>query len=440
MSSSGNGRTPDVPLPRTERPDAPAYLRTYLERRARDGAEAASNAVDAKDHGNGHGDDGTGDDSALPLYLRRFRARTASAHPVAGTAPALSDEAAPTWTEAWARTSRSPELVLPPGMSADVVDDVVDVHLVRHGETQGYSANAGLTPMGRWQAQRRGHDLSKSVRDGQAVRIVCAPTARATQTAEQFRRGVEDGIAMWGRGAPVEGPVAMPEFRNFGVWTPSGEHDVTSAFREYHAVSERYERVALGDRPLWLVEIDRFYRIQNGGGDPIAFWMSVPLVNFEPPAAVVLRFLSGIAAAVDATPEGGRVFVATHSGPIRAFATWALGHDAGEPYNVEEVRVKVRRSLREAQVTYRNRTAEVQIPTAGHWPSWWAERARLGMPGRHEEPAREVALPVESRTSAPFHASHEHAARDPRLRGGAGHVHGPGLAAPALGPAGPREE
>ena len=102
--------------------------------------------------------------------------------------------------------------------------------------------------MGRWQAHRRGHDLSKGVPDGQAIRIVCAPTARATQTAEQLRRGFEDGLVAWGRRADVRGPEPMAEFRNFTVWTPSGEKDVTAAFREYHAVAERYERVALGDR------------------------------------------------------------------------------------------------------------------------------------------------------------------------------------------------
>jgi hypothetical protein len=162
----------------------------------------------------------------------------------------------------------------------------------------------------------------------------------------------------------------MDEFRNFTVRTPTGEKDVTTAFREYHAVAERYERVALGDRPLWLVEIDRFVRIQRGGGDPIHYWMTVPLLSFEPPTAVVLRFWAGITRLVADAPVGGRVLVATHSGPIRAFATWALGHDAGEPYNLEEVRLKVRRDLSEAQVTYRNRTAEVHVPPASEWPSW----------------------------------------------------------------------
>lgn len=381
LRPSRNGRRPEVPLPRTERPDAPAYLRAYLERKAREAAAAAKEAETieaAETPGGTAGASDRRDGSGLPLYLRRFRERRAEGDMVPFAAP-IPDEPPPTWTEAWAQTSRSPELVLPPEVRPPTSGSraVVDVHLIRHAETQGYSVDAGLTPMGRWQAHRRGHDLSKGIPNGQAIRIVCAPTARATQTAEQLRRGFEDGLVAWGRSAEVRGPEPMAEFRNFTVWTPSGEKDITAAFREYHAVAERYERVALGDRPLWLVEIDRFFRIQMGGGDPIHFWMTVPLLNFEPPSAVVLRFWAGISRLVAEAPDGGRIYVATHSGPIRAFATWALGHDAGEPYNTEEVRVKVRRSLTEAQVTYRNRTVEVHIPPAAEWPSWWRERAAL---------------------------------------------------------------
>lgn len=362
--SRSNGRDPDVRLPRTDRTDAPAYLRTYLERRSRE--------ANAPTPGLGDGTEAGEDTSNLPLYLRRFRARTASGEPIAPLAERIPGDEIPTWTEAWAATSKSSELVLPRPVGTDAV---IDVHLIRHAETQGYSVNAGLTPMGRWQAHRRGHDLSKGIRDGDHVRIVCAATPRATETAEQLGRGVDQGLEMWARRATVQGPTPMDEFRNFQVWTPTGERDVTSAFREYHAFAERYERLAVGDRPLWLVEFDRFVRVQRGGGDPIHYWMTIPLLSFEPATAVVLRFWAGITKLAADAPEGGRILVATHSGPIRAFATWALGHDAGEPYNVEEVRVKVRRSLTEAQVTYRNRTVEVHVPPATEWPSWWRDGA-----------------------------------------------------------------
>lgn len=371
---SPNGRHADVPLPRTERPDAPAYLRTYLERRERSGSGLPTTGPDAFSM-DGSADE-PADDSNLPLYLRTFRVRRAAGDPGISLAAPIADEEAPTWTDAWAETSRSREVILSPEDRPPRTGDraVVDVHLVRHGETQGYSVNAGLTPMGRWQAHRRGHDLSKSIREGEPLQIVCAATPRATETAEQIRRGAEQGLTLWARTAPIDGPVPMDEFRNFTVWTPSGEMDVTSAFREYHAVAERYERMAVGDRPLWLVELDRFVRVQRGGGDPIQFWMTTPLLSFEPPSVVVLRFWAGIQDLVSAAPDGGRVVIATHSGPIRAFAAWALGHDAGEPYNLEDVRVKVRRSLTNAQVTYRNRSVEVHVPPAAEWPSWSGSR------------------------------------------------------------------
>jgi broad specificity phosphatase PhoE len=371
--ASGNGRRPDrdgrgrdVVLPRTERPDAPAYLRTYLERRAREEPSGTPGAEPPEPES---------DDPGIPLYLRRFRSRSATGESTVPLAAPIPGDEPPTWTEPWAQTSRSSELVLPPELQPLRSGErgVVDVHLVRHGETQGYSVNGGLTPMGRWQAHRRGHDLSKGIRDGEPVRIVCAPTARAIQTAEQLRRGIDDGLLLWARSAPVAGPEPMDEFRNFTVWTPSGEMDITSAFRGHHAVAERYERVAMGDRPLWLVEIDRFFRIQLGGGDPIHFWMTVPLVDFEPPAAVVLRFWAGISRLVAEAEDGSRIIVATHSGPIRAFATWALGHDAGEPYNVEEVRVKVRRSLTEDRLGPHpagGRMAQLVAGTCGHRARW----------------------------------------------------------------------
>lgn len=358
-----NGRPPEVSLPRTERPDAPAYLRRYLERRS--ATDAAPSAPGPQ----------AGEDDHLPLYLRQYRQRLATGESPVPLAAPIPDEPPPTWTEAWAATTKSNEVVLPPELAAPSTgtDSVVDVHLIRHGETQGYSVNTGLTPTGRWQAHRRGHDLSKGIRAGASALIVCAPTPRATESAEQLRRGIEQGLLLWGRDARVEGPRPMDEFRNFYVWTPSGEKDVTAAFREYHAVAERYERVALGDRPLWLVELDRFVRLLRGGGDPIHFWMTVPLLSFEPPTHAVLRFWSGITRLVAETPAGGRVLISTHSGPMRALATWALGHDAGEPYNIEEVRVRVRRDLSEAQVTYRNRTAQVHVPPASEWPSWMRE-------------------------------------------------------------------
>jgi broad specificity phosphatase PhoE len=357
MERNGDGRMAgnedrEVQLPRTERPDAPLYLARYLERRARERDLPESEP----------GDDG------LPLYLRRFRARQAQP-PTQAPPPAWADVRA---TEAWAETIKTKEIVPPPEARGEAT--VTEIHIVRHGETQGYSVDAGLTPMGSWQTHRRGYELSKGVGEGERVVIVCAPTARATQTAEHLRRGMEDGLVLWGRTAEVEGPIPIEEFRNFQVWTKDGSKDPTQAFREYHATLERYERVALGDRPLWLVEMDRFWRTQQGGGDPIHYWMTIPLLHFEPPAHVVLRFWAGFGRVLDDHPEAQRIVCATHSGPMRALATWAVGHDPGEPYNAEEVRVKLRRDRKEALVTFRNRTQEVHVPPTDERPEWWQGR------------------------------------------------------------------
>lgn len=336
-------------LPRTERPDPPLYLARYLQRRQN--PDRMDTRFDA--------------DATVPLYLRRFRQRrqglTIDVPP-----PRLEGEHSE-WVREWADITRSKEIVAPPSAHHRVV---ATIHIIRHGETQGYSADGGLTPLGSWQANRRGHDLSKAVRDGERVRIVCADTNRARQTADQILRGMNDGLVLWNRQADIKGPEPMEEFRNFRVATPDGIKDVTSAFRLYQSVMERYERIALGDRPMWLVEIDRFWKTQEGGGDPIHHWMTIPMLHFEPPASTVRRFWAGFTRLVAESESGTRIICATHSGPMRAFAAWAVGYDPGEPYNTEEVVVKVREGAHLATVAYRNRIQDVHVPSETELSNW----------------------------------------------------------------------
>ena len=49
--------------------------------------------------------------------------------------------------------------------------------------------------------------------------------------------------------AEVTDKEPIPELRNFGVWTPDGLRDVTSAFRQYQATNETLERLAKVKRP-----------------------------------------------------------------------------------------------------------------------------------------------------------------------------------------------
>ena len=355
----------DPNLPRTERYEAPLYLARYLERQSRQRMGANGDAA--------------GDDD-IPLYLRRFRARRAEASPLDAPPPGAA-----AFNAKYAEVARSKEIVAPPEARIPLR---ASVRLVRHGETQGYSTDSGLTPLGGWQSHRRGFDISKGVRDGDVVRLVAADTARARQTIEHIHRGLLDGLEQWGREAEILGPEFLPELANFRVATPSGLRDVTAAFREYHSVMEAYERVALGDRPLWLVEVDRFWRTQVAGADPIHHWLTIPMLHFEPPVSCVRRFWSAITRLVGEAPapESGRsamIVAATHSGPIRAFATWAHGYDPGEPYNLEEVVVSVKEGAKEALVAYRNRVTEVHVPPMDELPKWGEAEvdALRGAPG-----------------------------------------------------------
>ena len=95
-------------------------------------------------------------------------------------------------TQAKALITKTKEIVPEDEISAGP-RTVTQVHIIRHGETQGYSTESGLTPLGSWHAHRRGFDISKGVREGERIRIVCAETNRARQTAEQIRESHNAG-------------------------------------------------------------------------------------------------------------------------------------------------------------------------------------------------------------------------------------------------------
>ena len=223
------------------------------------------------------------------------------------------------------------------------------VWLVRHGETRSYTSDSGLTARGVEQAHRRGVDLADAVGTG-PVRILTARSNRARETAAQLRLGLRE------RRDGVPGPEERAEFDNFAVTTPRGRREVTAAHAEYAAARER---AGAGPAPGWVLDIDRFWAAQEGGGDPIRFWLTTPLPAFEPPTLCVRRFWSGVRRLVAEDPAA-HVVVATHSGPMRAFATAALGDDLGEPDNAEVVTVRVDGAL--ASVTYRDRCQELRVP------------------------------------------------------------------------------
>jgi broad specificity phosphatase PhoE len=370
-------------LPRTDRHEAPLYLARYLERQSRgdesrqqasigevSARSGSSNgrqptAADAVTNGSVEVARDDADPDTTPLYLRRFRERRVRTS-ITESVPPLWERSGHGIQKALSEDNRNKEISAPPAARPQIANEI---YLVRHGETQGYSTESGLTPLGTWQAHTYGHTLAKRIKHGEKVILACAATNRASQTAQQIRRGLVDGLEMFEKDVEVLDPAPMQEFRNFGVVTPDGLRDVTGAFRQYYSLLEEFERTALGDRPMWLVEIDRFWRVQQGGADPIQHWLNIPMLHFEPPAMCVRRFWMGIQRLAEANP-GARLAIATHSGPIRAFAVAALGYDPGEPYNTEHVRVKLMDGGREAFVSYRNRVQEVHVPDIGSLPTW----------------------------------------------------------------------
>jgi broad specificity phosphatase PhoE len=327
---------------------------------------------------------------AAPAYLARYESRRADARiapPPDGGEPTFVTRARqrateralaqldqtgapPARTVSYARETVAPrELQWPESLRRRVTTST-DVRLIRHGQTQGYIADSALTALGRWQAHRKGQDLAKGTAESGVARIVYAPTARARETAVALAEGLRQAIARYGiTGATVEEPMAVDSFRNFQVWFNGRELDVTAAFQEFANLLEGYERYGGGDRPGWLVEMDRFYRIQFAGGDPITQWLTTPMHYVEPPGAVVRRYWAGVLDEVRRAPAGTRLFVCGHSGPMRALAAAAVGHDPGEPHHVEDVRIRVYDDLEHATLTYRGRAVELDIPTAVT-PSW----------------------------------------------------------------------
>src|SRR5690606_13344258 len=224
--------------------DEPGYVARYRA------AERARRELEAEP--------GDGDDS-VPLYLRKYRAR--------GDRPAsnITDTEVPLWRRAslevqraLTEDSRNKEISAPPEAEPKLANDVF---LVRHGETQGYSTDSGLTPQGIWQAHTYGLTMAKRFKTGEHVVFRHADTNRARETVEHIARGFVDGCVQFEKDIAYEQPEPMDEFRNFQFVAPDGLKDVTAAYREYYAVREKYERLDTGDRPLWLVEMDRFWKL-----------------------------------------------------------------------------------------------------------------------------------------------------------------------------------
>jgi broad specificity phosphatase PhoE len=219
-----------------------------------------------------------------------------------------------------------------------------ELRLLRHGETAGYEGDLGLSDRGAEQARHAAAALAAEAHG--AVRVLHAPSVRARLTAEVL--------------AEQLGTTARPDpgFANFAVAASGEVREQAEVFGEYAG-----ERRPLEELPGWLADLARFRHVHVSGGDPIALWLTTPLLGFEPPAVAVRRYWRAIAAVADETVT----VVAAHSGPMRALVAHAFARDLGEPDNLEVVAIHLEDR---ARVTFRGQTAEIAVPELDE-PSWW---------------------------------------------------------------------
>jgi broad specificity phosphatase PhoE len=240
-----------------------------------------------------------------------------------------------------------------------------EVVLLRHGETHGYDSDHGLTERGEQQATARGAELAAEIGPGTVVRMPHARTARATATAVTLRAAL---VAKLGHEDGIGALYAEPWFDNLRYSLHGQGVDTTA-----DAAPARLALPANGAVPDWAREYDRFdsdYRAVAAAGHPIEYWLHNPTLYFEPPHVAAHRMWRGIATAADGhDPASGPLLVlaATHSAPMRAFVATTLGTDAGEPHNLEDVRVRVVDGGA-VTVTFRGHAVETTVPA--HLPPW----------------------------------------------------------------------
>ena len=229
------------------------------------------------------------------------------------------------------------------------------VWILRHGETQSYVGDLALTDRGEAQARAAAGRLAESLATGR-VAVRHSPSARAVATARTVAATLAE------RGVDVDGPHPDEGFRNFAVLVDGKLHEEPTG--AYGAHADAIEAQPL-EGPQWLVEAGRFWGRHRRGEDPIGLWLSRPLLSFEPPARVVRRWWRALLAL---GPDAGDVVVCSHSGPIRAFATVALGLDHGEPDHLEAVEIALGDGR--ADVRYRTGRASVELAGLEEEPAW----------------------------------------------------------------------
>jgi broad specificity phosphatase PhoE len=233
------------------------------------------------------------------------------------------------------------------------------VLLIRHGETHGYFDDVGLTEHGEGQCRAKGDELAGELPGGARVALLHAPTARATATARVLREVL----------AARRDDLELGDLRADGRFDSlQFLHDGTA--RESSGVAADRLRHSPNGEPIpdWVRAYDRFdtdYGAASRLGGPIDRWMALVGLHFEPPQVIAYRAWAGIRA-LDTTDPTSVTLVASHSALLRGFAAAALGHDPGEPRNLEHVEVVV--DGPRAFVAFRGERVDVEVPT--ELPPW----------------------------------------------------------------------
>jgi len=233
------------------------------------------------------------------------------------------------------------------------------VLLIRHGETHGYFDDVGLTEHGEDQCRAKGDELAGELPAGARVAVVHAPTARATATA----RMLSEVLAARRDDLELGEPRSDERFDSLQFL-----HE--GAARESSGVAAHRLQYSTNGAPTpdWVRAYDRFdtdYGAASRLGGPIDRWMALVGLHFEPPQVIAYRAWAGIRA-LDTRDPASIALVASHSALLRGFAAAALGHDPGEPRNLEHVEVVV--DGPRAAVAFRGERVDVEVPT--ELPPW----------------------------------------------------------------------
>jgi broad specificity phosphatase PhoE len=227
-----------------------------------------------------------------------------------------------------------------------------EIRLLRHGETSGYEGDLGLSDRGRDQAGAAAAGLAQEAHG--SLTLLYAPSVRARVTAQVLADDLRAA------GATVDGPRAERDFANFTVAAGSDVREQAEVFGEYAKAAD----TPLEELPGWLADLARFRSVHVSGGDPIALWLTTPLLGFEPPAVAVRRYWRGILSRAVV----GLTVVAAHSGPMRALVAHAFARDLGEPDNLEAVAIHV--DAGRARIDFRGERVHIAVPDTKE-PAWW---------------------------------------------------------------------